>query len=64
MSFAAGTRVKVRLSGHPFHGKTVTVVEDNPAFRFNDDAVMRVVFVRHPSVPEPIGMHVSHLMQA
>ncbi len=64
MSFPAGSQMRVKLAGHPFHGKVVMVERDDPSFKFADGVEMRVVFVRHASLPEPIGMDVSHLKPA
>lgn len=45
-------QVTVQLVGHPLHGKRCVVVETDGD----------VVFVRHASLPEPIGFHPTHLV--
>ena len=61
MSFPRGAQVKVRFPGHVLHGKTVTVVEDVPDFEVVPDMPMRLIFVSHPSLSLPIGLHETHL---
>lgn len=54
------TDATVNFPGHALHGKRVQIERVDPAFNLAPDdtapVLAEVVFVSHPSVPQPIGL--------
>lgn len=56
----AGDIVRLDFPSHGNHGARVTVIRIDPAFNLapkgEEPQLAEVIFVRHPSWPEPVGV--------
>ena len=63
-TYAPGETVRIDFPGHPWNGKAVEIVRDDPEFEVgypNASMIARVIFCRGPGVKEPIGMSAFHI---
>ena len=63
MTMTPGTILRIRCPAHPWHGKRVEVVRDDPAFELGNppesSMIARTIFCRKDG-SEPIGFGPAH----